>query len=215
MKSCVAVVGAGGLGGQVLLLLARMGIGRLVVVDHDRFDETNLNRQAFSTGLDLGQPKCDVAVRVLGNVNPGVMVKAHGIRMNGFNAQGILGGADVIVDALDNVPDRFMIQDAAGSLEIPLVHGAVAGFEGQLMTIFPGDAGLALLYGARNEENPRGKSPEALLGVPALAPSLVATLQAMEVIKILLNRGRPFRNAMVHVDIETGEMDRFSFEGNL
>ena len=214
VTSRVAVVGSGGLGGQVLLLLARMGIGYLVVVDHDRFDETNLNRQALSSVRDLGRPKCEVAARVLQNVNPGVDVVAHADQMDAANAGELLAGADVIVDALDNVPDRFVIQDAAASLKIPLVHGALAGFEGQVMTIFPGDAGLTLLYGEPNDERPREKSPEALLGVPAVTPSLVATLQVMEVVKVLLDRGRPFRNTMVHVDLETGEMNRFSFDGN-
>ena len=212
VKSRVAVVGSGGLGGSVLLLLARMGIGYLVVVDSDRFDETNLNRQALSSVPDLGHPKCEVAARVLENVNPGVDVQVHQDRMDEANAEELLAGSNVIVDALDNVPDRFSIQAAARSLKIPLVHGAVAGFEGQLMTIFPEDKGFSLLYGTGDVERHREKSPEALLGVPAITPSLVATLQAMEVIKILLNRGRPFRNVMVHVDMEAGEMNRFSFE---
>ena len=212
VKSRVAVVGSGGLGGSVLLLLARMGIGYLVVVDPDRFDETNLNRQALSTVPDLGQPKCEVAARVLENVNPGVDVQVHQGRMDGTNAKEILAGSNVIVDALDSVPDRFTIQAAARSLKIPLVHGAVAGFEGQLMTIFPEDKGFSLLYGTGDVERNKEKSSEALLGVPAVTPSLVATLQAMEVIKILLNRGRPFRNVMVHVDMEAGEINRFSFE---
>ena len=212
VKSRVAVVGSGGLGGPVLLLLARMGIGYLVVADPDCFDETNLNRQALSSVPDLGQPKCEVATRVLENINPGVDVQVHQERMDGTNAKVILTGSNVIVDALDNVPDRFSIQAAARSLKIPLVHGAVAGFEGQLMTIFPEDTGFSLLYGTGDMEGNREKSPEALLGVPAVTPSLVATLQAMEVIKILLNRGRLFRNTMVHVDMESGEMNRFSFE---
>jgi len=219
VKSRVAVVGSGGLGGSVLLLLARMGIGYLVVVDPDRFDETNLNRQALSSVPDLGQPKCEVAARVLENVNPAVDVQVHQDRMDGANANQILAESNVIVDALDNVPDRFSIQTAARSLKIPLVHGAVAGFEGQLMTIFPEDKGFSLLYGTGDVERRQGdmernkeKSPEALLGVPAVTPSFVATLQAMEVIKILLNRGKLFRNTMVHVDMESGEMNRFSFE---
>jgi molybdopterin-synthase adenylyltransferase len=214
VKSRVVVVGSGGLGGPVLLLLARMGIGYLVVVDHDRFDETNLNRQALSSGPDLGQPKCKVAARVLENVNPGVDVQVYPVRIDDTNAAEILAGSHVIVDALDNVPDRFSVQAAARSLKIPLVHGAVAGFEGQLMTIFPEDTGFSLLYGTGDVKQKRAESPEAVLGVPAVTPSFVATLQAMEVIKILLGRGRPFRNSMVHVDMETGEMNRFSFEGN-
>jgi len=214
VKSRVAVVGSGGLGGPVLLLLARMGIGYLVVVDHDRFDETNLNRQPLSSGPDLGQPKCEVAARVIEHINPGVDVQVHQVRIDDINAKKILAGSNVIVDALDNVPDRFSIQEASRALKIPLVHGAVAGFEGQLMTIFPEDTGFSLLYGTGHKEKNQGESPETILGVPAVTPSLVATLQAMEVIKILLNRGRPFRNVMVHVDMETGEMNRFSFEGN-
>ena len=212
VKSRVAVVGSGGLGGPILLLLARMGIGYLVVVDPDRFDETNLNRQALSSVPDLGHAKCEVAARVLENVNPGVDVQVHQERMDGTNAKEILAGSNVIVDALDNVPDRFSIQAAARSLNIPLVHGAVAGFEGQLMTIFPEDKGFSLLYGTGDVERHTEKSPEALLGVPAVTPSLVATLQAMEVIKILLNRGKPFKNTMVHVDMEAGEINQFSFE---
>ncbi|MCF8127000.1 MAG: HesA/MoeB/ThiF family protein [Deltaproteobacteria bacterium] len=212
VKSRVAVVGSGGLGGPVLLVLARMGIGSLVVVDHDRFDETNLNRQALSSMPDLGQPKSGVAARVIENINPGVDVRVHQKRLDARNADELLAGSNVIVDALDNVPDRFSLQAAARALKIPLVHGAVAGFEGQLMTIFPEDTGFSLLYGTGGLEKDPEKRPEALLGVPAVTPSLVATLQAMEVIKILLGRGNPFRNVMVHVDMEAGEMNRFSFE---
>ncbi len=212
VTSKVAVVGSGGLGGPVLLLLARMGIGGLVVVDSDCFDETNLNRQALSSVPDLGKPKCQVAARILETVNPGVDIEVHQNRMDENNAQRILSGANVIVDALDNVPDRFTLQAAARSLKVPLVHGAVAGFEGQLMTIFPEDPGFSLLYGTGKIERHSENSPEALLGVPAVTPSLVSTLQAMEVIKILLNRGNPFRKAMVHVDMEAGEISRFSFE---
>lgn len=212
LRSRVSVIGSGGLGGSVLLLLARMGIGRLVAVDSDCFDETNLNRQALSSVPDLGRPKSQVAAEVLRNVNPGVDVRVHRGRLDETNAEKILTGSHVVVDALDNVPDRFKLQRAAQSLNIPLVHGAVAGFEGQLMTIFPDDTGFSLLYGSEQAETNREKSPEALLGVPAVTPGFVATLETMEVIKILLGRGKPFRNAMVHVDLEEGEMNRFSFE---
>jgi molybdopterin/thiamine biosynthesis adenylyltransferase len=153
-----------------------------------------------------------VAARVIENINPGVDVRARKDRLDAKNAHEILAGSNVVVDALDNVPDRFSLQSAARVLGIPLVHGAVAGFEGQLMTIFPEDTGFSLLYGAGGPEKDPKKSPEALLGVPAVTPSFVATLQAMEVIKILLGRGKPFRNVMVHVDMETGEMNQFSFK---
>lgn len=211
-RSRVAVVGAGGLGGNVILLLARIGVGRIVVVDSDRFDETNLNRQALSSMETLGLPKAEVAARMVEGINPGVEVIAHTARLDPSNGISLLRGTQVVVDALDNVPSRFALQDAARDLNIPLVHGAIAGFEGQAMTIFPEDRGMNLLYG----KNPRGEksgrpTPEAMLGVPAITPALIAALQAMEVLKILLDRGRVLRKTMLHADLETGRIEEFSF----
>ena len=207
----VAVVGAGGLGGQVILLLARVGVGRIVVVDYDRFDETNLNRQALSSQRAMGKSKAQEAVMVVGAINPGVIVTPHKVRIDPSNAKEVLKGSDVIVDALDNIPARFTIENASKSMGIPLVHGALAGLEGQLMTVFPDDPGIKRLYGNSVADGERSKSPEAVLGVPALMPSFIATLQATEVLKIILKRGRLFRNVMVHVDLESGEMNEFTF----
>jgi molybdopterin/thiamine biosynthesis adenylyltransferase len=210
-ESRVAVVGAGGLGGHVILLLARMGIGTLVVLDHDVFDESNLNRQALS-GVDaVGRPKAATAVSAVASVNPGVEVVPHVKKLSSENAVDILKGCDVAVDALDSVADRFVLEDGARKLRIPLVHGALAGFEGQLMTVFPEDEGLILLYGSREANIDKASSPEAVLGVPTITPAVVASLEAMEVVKILLNRGRLFRNKLVHVDLETGRLNEFLF----
>ena len=211
-QSQVAVVGAGGLGGNIILLLARIGIGRLVVVDQDLFDESNLNRQAFCTQDALGKSKSEEAVAAVGSINRAVEVIPHQVRLDRSNAPEILGGSDVIVDALDNIPDRFLLEDASKGLGIPMVHGALAGFEGQLMTIFPDDPGLKNLYGNEEVNVDKSTSPESVLGVPTLTPSLIATLQAMEVIKIILKRGRPIRNAMIHVDMETAQINEFLFE---
>jgi len=211
-KSCVAVVGAGGLGGNVILLLARLGVGHIVVVDYDRFDETNLNRQALSNGQALGRSKAEEAVNAVSTINPGVTLSAYQLRIDPSNAREVLNGSDVIVDALDNIPDRFTMEDISRSLRIPMVHGALAGLEGQVMTIFPEDPGLKRLYGSREAGSDPSKSPEAILGVPAPTPSLIATLQVMEVVKIILKRGKLFRNVMVHVDLETGEMISFSYK---
>ncbi|MGM0427320.1 MAG: HesA/MoeB/ThiF family protein, partial [Thermodesulfobacteriota bacterium] len=214
-RSRVAVVGAGGLGGHVILLLARAGIGELVVVDPDRFDETNLNRQALSSMAALGRPKAGEAARQVGEVNPAVRMVPHEVRMTAANAEALIKDSAVVVDALDNVPDRFVLEKAARSLKIPLVHGALAGLEGQLMTVFPEDHGLSQLYGKEAVQGDRSTSPEALLGVPALMPALLGTLQATEVVKIILNRGRLFRRKMVHLDLETGEMNAFTLDGSI
>jgi molybdopterin/thiamine biosynthesis adenylyltransferase len=213
--SRVAVVGAGGLGGQVILLLARVGVGRLVVVDHDLFDETNLNRQALSHTEFMGRPKSAQAVAEVRSINPGVEVTPHQAKIDASNAADILDGSDVVVDALDNVPTRFALERATKALKIPLVHGAVAGFEGRMMTIFPGDSGLKNLYGSESVKVDDAKRPEAILGVPVLTPSFIANLQAMEVVKIILERGKLFRNTMLHVDLEGGQVSVFSFrQGN-
>lgn len=211
-KSRVVVIGAGGLGGHVILLLARMGIGQLIVVDYDVFDETNLNRQALSNVKSLGNSKSQTAVEAIGFINPGVAVTPYQIKLSVSNASEILDGADVVVDALDNVPDRLLLEKATKKLGIPLVHGALAGFEGQVMTIFPEDPGLKHLYGKSGRHIDKSKSPESVMGVPTFTPSLIATLQAMEVLKIILGRGKVFRNAMLYVDMETGQISEFSFE---
>jgi molybdopterin/thiamine biosynthesis adenylyltransferase len=210
-ESCVAIVGSGGLGGHVVLHLARTGIGCLKVIDFDRFDETNLNRQALSSPSVLGKSKSGTAAQHVASVNPAVEVNPLTDKVNPGNAGEILGGARVVVDALDNIGDRFVIEKAAMDLGIPLVHGAIAGFEGQMMTIWPGDGGLQQLYGKKPPKKKDPLSPEAVLGVPALTPALIATFQAMEVIKILLGRGTVFRNKMMHVDLEAGSMDLFNF----
>ena len=208
----VAVVGAGGLGGQVILLLARVGVGNLTVIDYDRFDETNLNRQALCSMDMLGTFKSDAAVAVIGNINPGVNILSRPQRVVAANAEEIFAGSHLVVDALDNVGDRFVIEKAARNLGIPLVHGALAGFEGQLMTIYPGDPGLQVLYGEGHSERDKTKSAEAIFGVPTLTPAFIATLQAMEVLKIILNRKEVFRNIMLHADLENGVLEKFSFK---
>ena len=144
------------------------------------------------------------------SINPGVEVTPHQAKIDDSNAREILGGSDVVVDALDNVSARFALERATKALEIPLVHGAVAGFEGRIMTIFPEDPGLKNLYGSELASVDDARMPEAVLGVPVLTPSFVANLQAMEVVKIILNRGKIFRNIMLNADLESGQVSEFS-----
>jgi len=212
-ESKVAVVGVGGLGGTVIQLLGRIGIGRLTVVDCDVFDETNLNRQVFCTREWVGKPKALAVQAQIKSINPGVEVLAHVVRLDPANGPEILAGCQVIVDALDNVKDRLALEAMAKSLGVPFVHGALAGFEGQILTVFPEDPGLKQIYGSGDESPGPANRPEFLLGVPSITPSLVATLEAMEVLKILLNRGTPFRNKMVYIDLERGEWNQFRFQG--
>lgn len=205
----VAVIGAGGLGGTVVLLLARMGIGAMVVVDSDVFDETNLNRQAVSTTQGLGKYKSEEAAAMVRQINPAVEVHCYATAFDARSAATILDRIDVVVDALDNVPDRLVLGKEACSRGIPLVHGAIAGFEGRVMTIFPGDPGLEALYGDHAQRDDPQR-PEAVLGVPTITPAMIAGLQAMEVVKVLLQRGKPLRNTMLHLDLEQSRFEPFA-----
>jgi molybdopterin/thiamine biosynthesis adenylyltransferase len=159
----------------------------------------------------LGKPKPEAAAATVSSINPAVKVIPCQVKLDSSNAPEILTGANVVVDALDNVQDRFLLERTTKKLGIPLVHGALAGFEGQVMTIFPGDPGLKHLYRNEGAGGDKSERPESILGVPTLTPSLIATLEAMEVLKIILKRENIFRNTMVHVDLETGQINRFTF----
>ncbi|HHW91658.1 MAG TPA: HesA/MoeB/ThiF family protein [Firmicutes bacterium] len=198
LKACVAIIGAGGLGGWIVELLTRMGVGRLIVVDGDRFDDNNLNRQLLATQGNLGAAKALAARDRAAQLNGAVTVEAHVAWLTGENAREFLAPAQVVVDALDNLPARFILQDAAGELGLPLVHGAIAGYQGQVMTIFPGDQGLNLLYPGGREGRDRGV--EVQLGNPAATPAMVASWQVQETIKILLVQGEPLRNRLLYLD---------------
>lgn len=208
-ESEVSIIGAGGLGGHVILLLARIGIGRIIIFDRDVFDETNLNRQLLSSTTTVDIPKPDVASRIVAETNPAVEVVTHYIPFTPSNAQDTLKNSNIIVDALDNAHDRLALGEVASQLGIPLVHGAVAGFEGRVMTIFPGDDGLKILYD--KEGSKKEKTAESVLGTPSIAPSLIGSLQAMEVIKVLLKRGRILKNTIAHVDLDNSEFSEYGF----
>ena len=209
-----AVVGAGGLGGHIITLLARLGVGTLIIIDPDSFDETNLNRQALSGTRTLGLPKVQAAAEAVADINPGVKIISHQHALTRGEAPILLEGAHVILDGLDSISDRLDLQEAACDLKIPFIHGAVAGFEGQVMTVLPGDAGLKRIYGERTTSGEKKDAPEALLGTPAPAPTLIAALQVMEALKILLGRGEIRRDSLLHVDMEAFRMERFALGGD-
>lgn len=204
LRACVAIVGLGGLGGYVAEALARMGVGRLIVIDGDTFDEHNLNRQLFSSELVLGVPKAVAARERLAAVNCAVEVVAHATTLTDKNFAELLEGAQVVVDALDRLSTRLMLQKVAQHLGIPLVHGSIAGFLGQVMTIFPDDAGLLALYGW---ENVPEHGLEAELGTPAATPMAIAAWEAQEVVKIITGRGEPLRERLLVIDMGSGRFD--------
>jgi len=205
LQSKIAIIGAGGLGGTILELLARMGIGKLTIADQDITVDSNLNRQLLSNETNLGQKKTEAAVKRVKEINSSVEIVGFSIFIGSDNVKKIIEGAEVVVDALDNLPSRFVLQKACRDLKIPLVHGAIAGFNGQLSTIFPEDKGLESIYGLNKDLPEHGSELE--LGAPTVTPALIASLEAQEVIKILLKRGKLFRNKLLYLDIEEGIME--------
>jgi len=209
LQSKVAIIGAGGLGGTVLELLVRMGIGELIIADKDIIGDSNLNRQILSTETNLGQSKTEVAVKRVKEINSSIEITGHSVFIDADNVKKIIEGAEIVVDALDNLPVRFILQQACRELNIPLVHGAIAGFNGQLTTIFPQDKGLELIYGSNKDLPEHGSEVE--LGAPTVTPALIASLEAQEVFKILLKRGKLFRNRLLYLDIEEGTIEILNF----
>ena len=196
-SSHVAVVGCGGLGGYIIEELARIGIGHLTVIDPDIFEEHNLNRQILSTPADLGHDKVAVAVRRVAEVNPAVTVTPIVKALSRNNGCGLLAGSQVVVDGLDNIDTRLELSDVCETLELPLVHGAIAGWYGHVTSQMPGDTSLKTLYGQKQ----RPKGIEGSLGNPSFTPSLIASVQVAEVIKILLNHGEPLRHRLFTIDL--------------
>lgn len=180
----VLVVGCGGLGGHVIECLARIGVGHLRVVDGDVFDETNLNRQLLSSSMNLGRPKTLAAQQRVMAVNPLVEVEAFQTLLIAENAVPLLDGCDVAVDALDNIPSRLVLQQAAKTAGIPLVHGAVAGWIGQVCVVQPGQELLNSLYPASMDT--QGEEQET--GTLSFTAALTASWQAAETVKLLLGK---------------------------
>ncbi len=201
LESSVGIVGAGGLGGFLCEILSRTGVGRLVVADKDEFEPTNLNRQLLATDQTLGRPKARAAAERVGSINPAVTVEAVTEPVTAANAPKIFTGVQVLADALDNVPDRLMIASFAQEAGIPFVFGAVAGFMGQVTTVFPGDPGLELIFGSSRETTGAARD----LGIAPMAPALVAARQAGEIVQILLGRTQGLlRGRLWVVDMGSG-----------
>lgn len=190
LHSRVLLVGVGGLGCPLAQYLAAAGVGTLGLVDFDRVDLSNLQRQVLYTTADVGRPKVEVAAERIRAMNPDVRVETHALRLDSSNARKVLEPYDVIVDGTDNFPTRYLTNDACVLLGRPNVHGSIFRFEGQT-TVF--DASRGPCYRCLfPEPPPPGAVPScAEGGVLGVLPGIIATLQAIETIKLLLGVGEP------------------------
>lgn len=209
LRSHVAVIGQGGLGGTVTEILARIGVGRLTLVDADIFEESNLNRQLLSTVDDLGCSKAEAGKKRVERINPAVEVTAITTFLTRHNGEEILSGSQLAVDCLDSIPSRFDLEHACQALRIPLVSAAIGGTAGQATVVFPGDGGLRRIYG--DPENAGQKGVETRLGTLPYTATLMAAIECAEVVEILCRKSSSLQNSILMADIEDKSMEKMSF----
>jgi molybdopterin/thiamine biosynthesis adenylyltransferase/rhodanese-related sulfurtransferase len=195
----VLLLGAGGLGSPAALYLAAAGVGTLGIIDMDVVDESNLQRQILHNLDRIGERKVDSAKKTLTALNPDVNVVTYDTRLGADNIMDIVEGYDVVIDGADNFPSRYLLNDATVKLGIPVVHGSIFRFEGQI-TVF--DPRQGPTYRDMLPEAPPAEfAPScAEAGVLGVLPGIVGCIQALEALKLLLGVGEPLRGRLVAFD---------------
>ncbi len=205
-KVCVA--GCGGLGGGVIEGLVRTGIGTVRAIDGDVFDETNLNRQVLSNEGNLGRSKAEEAVLQMKLINSEVVIEPVYEFLDESNAAELIRGFDAVVDALDNISSRRILERACEAENIPLVHGAIAGWNGQVSVVMPGDGTIAAVYEGESENG-----EEVLTGNPYFTPAVVSAIEVAETVKLLLGREGSLTGRMLTIDLLHHEYEIIDFRG--
>lgn len=208
LKSSVAVVGLGGLGGCVTEILARIGVGQLILVDGDVFEDSNLNRQLLSRVEDLGRKKAIVAENRVLSINPGVIVRSCPVYLDAENCVDLIGSAALAVDCLDNIPDRFVLETGCREKNIPLVSAAIGGLSGQATVIYPEDPGLSLIYGEPEDVQPRGV--EKSLGTLPYSAITMAAIECAEVISYITGKSPALRSRLLFADLSDYSLELLS-----
>jgi molybdopterin/thiamine biosynthesis adenylyltransferase len=188
-KAKVLVVGAGGLGCPVLQYLAAAGTGKIGIVEFDKVDESNLQRQVLYGSLDIGKLKAIIAKNRLEHLNSLVEYEIFNLRLDATNAIGIIKQFDLVIDATDNYEARYIINDACVILNKPMVHGAIFKFEGQVSVFnFSGGPTYRCYNQSESKEDDRNPKP-ADVGLMGVLPGITGTIMANEVIKIITGTG--------------------------
>jgi molybdopterin/thiamine biosynthesis adenylyltransferase/rhodanese-related sulfurtransferase len=208
LRSKVLLLGAGGLGSPAALYLTAAGVGTIGIVDMDAVDASNLQRQILHNLDRLGERKVESAKKTIQGLNPDVNVVTYDTRLGADNILDIFSGYDVIVDGTDNFPTRYLVNDASLKLDIPVVHGSIFRFEGQVSVYLPHDGPC---YRCQVPEPPPPElAPScAEAGVLGVLPGIIGSLQAMETMKLLLGIGEPLAGRLLAYDALEGTFRTF------
>lgn len=199
LQSRALVLGAGGLGSPSALYMAAAGVGTIGIADDDVVDLSNLQRQVIHGTEDIGKPKVESARRALTRINPDVKVELHRGRVTSENIRDIISSYDVVLDGTDNFATRFLVNDACYMAGKPLVHGAILGFNGQVMTILPGEGPCYRCI--FREPPPPGAVPNCRqAGVLGAIAGIIGTIQATEALKIILGKGETLSGRLLVLD---------------
>ena len=192
-RARVIIAGSGGLGSPAAIYLVAAGVGTIRIIDHDRVELSNLNRQVLHWDKDIGRSKVDSASEKLSQLNQSVKIETVEETINEANVSQLVAGFDLIVDAMDNLSTRFLLNKAAIENNIPFFHGAVYGLEGRAMTVIPGKtACLRCVY--------RGLIPQEKFPVLGVTPAVIGCIQATEVIRYIVGIGKLLTNRLLAYD---------------
>ena len=196
----MAIVGLGGLGSSAAFYLAAAGVGELILIDYDLVEESNLNRQILHFTPDLGKPKTQSAKEKIALLNPEIKVTTLTAQLRKESLE-LIGEPDVLIDALDNMEARFLLNEYSYKKRIPLIHAAISGFEGRIITLLPGRTPcLACIY--------KKPSPKMCFPVIGVTPGVLGTMQAAEAIKLLTGMGNLLAGVLLTVDLLNWEIYR-------
>lgn len=193
----VLVSGCGGLGGYVSEYLARLGISHITVLDFDCFEESNVNRQILATASTIGKSKAEVSKERILSINPNADVTAVNARISSENAVELIRGHDLVIDALDNVETRLVLEEACTSLDIPMIHGAVHGWTYQAAFVAPGSGLMKKLY-----SKSKGNETKTVL---SFVPPCCAAVQVSEALLYLSGRPNALNGKILFSNMETAE----------
>lgn len=213
LKSRVLVVGAGGLGTPALLYLAAAGVGQIGIVDNDKVSISNLQRQVMYTCGDVGRDKTLVSSIRVAALNPDVNVVTHSERFTPENGHILAETYDFVIDGTDNFASKFLIADICAQTGTPYCHAGVRGFEGQAMTVLPGETAC---YRCLFEEEPPDEAEATCKSAGILGPvaGTLGSIQATEALKFLLGTGELLTNRLLTLDLGTMRVREVRFERN-